>query len=36
LIEVETILAREGGAITVMPIRVEQPPLPGALTQERR
>jgi hypothetical protein len=34
LIEVETILAREGGAITVMPIRVEQPPLPGALTQE--
>jgi hypothetical protein len=34
LIEVETILAREGGAVTVMPIRVEQPPLPGALTQE--
>jgi hypothetical protein len=34
LIEVETILAREGGAITVMPIRVEQPPLPGALTQD--
>jgi hypothetical protein len=34
LVEVETILAREGGAVTVMPIRVEQPPLPGALTQE--
>jgi hypothetical protein len=34
MLEVETILAREGGGIMVMPIRVEQPPQPNSLTQE--
>jgi hypothetical protein len=33
-LEAETVLAREGGAITIIPIRVEQPPRQDSLIQE--